>query len=53
MADELLLIIIALTVLAVGSPLATFLAVWWSANWEHVRIAEATLAADDAGERLP
>jgi hypothetical protein len=49
---ELLMTIVTFAILAVGSPLVTFLVLWWSANWEHVRTAEATLATDDAGERL-
>jgi hypothetical protein len=40
--------IIALGVLAIGSPFVTFLAVWWSANWERMRMAEAMPASDDA-----
>jgi hypothetical protein len=44
--------VIALGVLAIGSPFVTFLAVWWSANWERVRMAEAMPASDDAKERL-
>jgi hypothetical protein len=46
--DGLLMTVIGLGVLAVASPFMTFLAVWWSANWERVRIVEAMLAADDA-----
>jgi hypothetical protein len=46
--DGLLMTVIGLGVLALASPFMTFLSVWWSANWERVRIVEAMLAADDA-----
>jgi hypothetical protein len=42
------LTIIALGILAIGLPFVTFLAVWWSANWKRVRMAEAMPASGDA-----
>jgi hypothetical protein len=46
-------LLVGLIVVGVLAPLTTCLAIWWSANWERVRMAEAMPAADEAAERLP
>jgi hypothetical protein len=39
---QLLVTVIALGVLAVGAPFVTCLAIWWSRNWEAIRMAEGS-----------